>query len=140
MFNRLCAGQMGTQLHDGRRYIIQICRFDPSKGIDDVLAVYRALRADETLPDPPQLVVCGHGSVDDPDGSVVYNQVMQTIEQPAFDAIRADICVARLPPLDVLLNTLLRRAVVALQLSRREGKSCIIDRLKNMRLMLDADA
>ena len=69
----------------------------------------------------PQLVICGVGSVDDPDATLVYDETMAILDDDTYTSIRHDICVARLPPIDTLLNALLRGAVVALQLSHREG-------------------
>lgn len=63
----------------------------------------------------------GHGSIDDPDGTVIYEQTYATINQSEFASICADIIVARLPPSDQLLNLILNGAQVALQLSHREG-------------------
>lgn len=120
MFTRLCASQQDHLIT--RNYVIQICRFDPSKGIEDVLNAYELFRNHfPPLDEPPQLLVCGHGSVDDPDGTIVFNQVMETIQESKFSFIGQDICLVRLPPHDVLLNVLLRRADVVLQLSKREG-------------------
>ncbi|KAK9480340.1 hypothetical protein V1514DRAFT_276428 [Lipomyces japonicus] len=108
-----------------RPYVCQIARFDPSKGIPDVLESYRKLRMlmDEDLPlrKIPQLVIAGHGAVDDPDGTMVYDQTMQTISLPEYDTISSDIIVIRLGPSDQLLNCILSNASVVLQLSYREG-------------------
>lgn len=125
-FNRTCVDQMGNRLLSPHRpYIIQIARFDPSKGIDDVLEAYRLLRERMdtrfALRAVPQLVICGHGSVDDPDATVVYNHVMDVLASDEFVTVRNDVCVVRLPPSDQLLNALMRGASVALQLSHREG-------------------
>ncbi|KAK7205783.1 trehalose synthase [Myxozyma melibiosi] len=108
-----------------RPYICQIARFDPSKGIPDVLESYRLLREmmDDDLPirKIPQLVIAGHGAVDDPDGTVVYDQTVQTISSEKYASIASDIIVMRLGPSDQLLNCLLSNAAVVLQLSHREG-------------------
>lgn len=105
-------------------YIVQIARFDPSKGIFDVLKSYALFhrRLQETHPDtvPPKLLICGHGSVDDPDGSLVYDAVIEFIES-ALSSLRHSISVMRLGPSDQLLNALLSNAKIALQLSTREG-------------------
>jgi len=106
-----------------RPYITQIARFDPAKGIPDVIRSYAKLR--EMLKDAPaeqlpQLVICGHSSVDDPDGSMIYDQTMSLIHDE-FSQYTEDIIVARLPPSDQLLNAILSMSKVALQLSTREG-------------------
>ncbi len=109
-----------------RPYVIQIARFDPSKGIPDVLDAYRLLRERLTrervpLQRQPQLVIVGNGSIDDPDGVPIYNLTMETIGEPAYAAFARDIKVARLPHVDQLLGMLLWDCTVALQLSHREG-------------------
>ena len=87
---------------------------------------YRLLR--ERLPrcplyaqSMPQLVICGHGSVDDPDARIVYQHTMHIIQTTAYDGLREDISVVRSPPEDRILNALLRCSLLALQLSHREG-------------------
>lgn len=106
------------------RYIVQIARFDPAKGIFDVLDSYEKFhnRLTHDRPDlnPPKLLICGHGSVDDPDGAVIYDQVIDHIEHK-LSYIRDYICVMRLRPSDQVLNAVLSKATVALQLSTREG-------------------
>jgi len=69
---------------------------------------------------PPKLVICGHSSVDDPDGTVIYDQVIDHVDHK-LSYIRNFICVMRLKPLDQVLNALLSKATIALQLSTREG-------------------
>jgi alpha,alpha-trehalose phosphorylase (configuration-retaining) len=69
----------------------------------------------------PRLVITGNGSIDDPDGIPVYNQVMEILHSHEFAHFADDIKVMRLPHIDQLLNTLLRRSVIVLQLSTREG-------------------
>ncbi|KAJ1660349.1 hypothetical protein IWQ61_000719 [Dispira simplex] len=126
IFNRICNDQMSPPLCQTRPYIIQIARFDPSKGIPDCLEAYRLLRErldkdDNPNVPVPQLVICGHGSVDDPDGVAVYQDTIRRLAAPEFAEIGNDICVARIPPCDQLLNSLLSGAYCALQLSLREG-------------------
>lgn len=52
---------MNPLLYPARDYICQVARFDPSKGIPDVIESYRKLRArlEQELPDenPPQLLM-----------------------------------------------------------------------------------
>lgn len=106
------------------RYVVQIARFDPAKGIFDVLDSYEKFynRLAQNRPDlkPPKLLICGHGSVDDPDGAVIYDQVIDHIEN-RIAYIRNFICVMRLRPSDQVLNAVLSKAAIALQLSAREG-------------------
>ena len=94
-FNHLSQQQCGNILDWDRGYICQIARFDPSKGeitvqcpessgliplvigIDVLLEGYLKFRQQlEKLDNPPddggpQLIIMGHGSVDDPDGTVI---------------------------------------------------------------------
>ncbi|KAK9462465.1 uncharacterized protein V1516DRAFT_620469 [Lipomyces oligophaga] len=108
-----------------RPYICQIARFDPSKGIPDVLESYRKLREmmDEDLPirKIPQLVIAGHGAIDDPDGTMIYDEIIKSISEPEFETISSDIIVMCLGPSDQLLNCILSNSTVVLQLSHREG-------------------
>lgn len=103
---------------------MQISRFDPAKGIFDVLDAYEKFHNRLAQERPklkhPKLLICGHGSVDDPDGAVIYDQVIDHIER-RIPYIRHLICVIRLRPLDQVLNALLSKATIALQLSTREG-------------------
>jgi len=107
-----------------RSYIVQIARFDPAKGIDDVLASYNELRKEYLKDMPkeriPQLVIAGHGAVDDPDATRIYDETEQALEEKYSD-IRDDVVVMRLGPSDQILNALMSCAHVALQLSTREG-------------------
>ncbi|KAG2219939.1 hypothetical protein INT45_010453 [Circinella minor] len=124
IFNRMCVDQGSNEVDWERPYFVQIARFDPSKGIPDCLEAYSILRKklDEMDYDPayiPQLILCGHGSIDDPEGAVIYEDTHRRIDRMVDYA--SDISVARLPPSDQLLNTVLRNAHAALQLSHREG-------------------
>ncbi|CDS05813.1 hypothetical protein LRAMOSA08341 [Lichtheimia ramosa] len=126
VFNRCCMDQGSNEVDWSRPYIVQVARFDPSKGIPDVLESYRLLRqklADAGVDeyDAPQLVICGHGSIDDPDGTLIYEDTYRILHKADFTDICPDIIVARLPPSDQLLDMVLSNAKVALQLSHREG-------------------
>ncbi|GFF43565.1 trehalose phosphorylase [Aspergillus udagawae] len=105
-------------------YIVQIARFDPSKGIFDVVESYEKFynRLTAALPDktPPKLLICGHGSIDDPDGSLIYDAVVSHIEHN-IPYLIDQISIMRLGPSDQVLNALMSKAKVALQLSTREG-------------------
>ncbi|GAA5875124.1 hypothetical protein JCM3774_001643 [Rhodotorula dairenensis] len=122
---------MAAHSSDGRHvdwkrgYIIQVARFDPSKGIPDLVEGYRLFRqqlTDSDTPGPaPQLILTGHSSVDDPDGTLVLHQLQEQVNDPKFDHIRDDIFAIRAPPSDRLLNAMLRGADVVCQVSTREG-------------------
>lgn len=68
----------------------------------------------------PKLLIGGHGSVDDPDGAIIYDEVMYHIAHN-IPHLQDQICVMRLRPLDQVLNALMSKATIALQLSTREG-------------------
>ncbi|KAJ3219974.1 hypothetical protein HDU67_007707 [Dinochytrium kinnereticum] len=125
-FNRISLDQTGKRADFWHRpYIVQICRFDPSKGLPDVLKAYLVFRksVDGCMPllKIPQLIIAGAGSVDDPEASTVFDSLLEFLEDEMFEGIRHDVILARLPPCDQILNTLMRGAWVALQLSIREG-------------------
>lgn len=117
---------MTTLNHPKRDYITQIARFDPSKGVRHVLASYAEFRRNsqycqgKEVEETPQLVLCGHGSVDDPDSVWVLNETLDLLDTTYAD-IKDSVVVLRLGPSDQLLNAVLSNARVALQLSIREG-------------------
>ncbi|KAF9533447.1 trehalose phosphorylase [Crepidotus variabilis] len=128
-FRSLCAKEKMTELKwPERDYVIQIARFDPAKGIPNVIDSYykfrnllKAQARDLDEIEHPQLLLCGHGAVDDPDASIIYDQVMQIIASEPYNIYAKDIIVMRLPPSDQLLNALMSNARIAVQLSTREG-------------------
>ncbi|EXJ87451.1 hypothetical protein A1O3_04411 [Capronia epimyces CBS 606.96] len=124
VLRQTCQAQCLPQLaYPSRGYFTQIARFDPSKGIPDVISSYARfceLMKDEPLRNVHQLVICGHSSVDDPDGSLIYDQTMNQIRESYPDLID-DIVVVRLGPSDQILNAIMSLCTVALQLSTREG-------------------
>jgi hypothetical protein len=105
-FRYLCAKEKMHELKwPLRDYVVQIARFDPSKGIPNVVDSYvkfRKLLEDDSWEenDMPQLLICGHGAVDDPDGSIIYDQVMHLIGSEHYRPYAKDIVVMRLPPCD----------------------------------------
>ncbi|KAJ7905349.1 trehalose phosphorylase [Mycena olivaceomarginata] len=128
-FRNLCAKEKMNELKwPARDYIVQVARFDPAKGIPNVIDSYvrfrRLLKSSESdlsEDEHPQLLICGHGAVDDPDASIIYDEVMQLIASKDYCEFSKDIVVMRLPPSDQLLNALMANARIALQLSTREG-------------------
>jgi glycosyltransferase involved in cell wall biosynthesis len=107
-----------------RKYIVQIARFDPAKGIPDVLASYARLRQvymkDEPLINVPQLVIAGHGAVDDPDATKIFKETEDALSHE-YKEYREDVICMRIGPSDQMLDALMSCAHVALQLSTREG-------------------
>ncbi|CAK7265018.1 hypothetical protein SEPCBS57363_001368 [Sporothrix epigloea] len=124
IYNTACHSQRSTPLKwPIRKYIAQVARFDPAKGIPTVIDSYAEFRRqlDKTgTADVPQLVVCGNGSIDDPDASMIFDQTINQVETHYPHLIK-DISVMRLEPNDQLLNTIIANAHVILQLSTREG-------------------
>lgn len=124
LYNVKCRSERMTELQwPRRRYIIQVSRFDPAKGLPTVVDAYACFR--EQLEKHggiaiPQLVICGNASVDDPDGIAIYDQVMTQLETK-YPHIMGDVSVMRLDPCDQLLNCLMANAHVVLQLSTYEG-------------------
>lgn len=125
LYNNQCHALRMTELKwPSKKYIIQVARFDPAKGIPDVIESYaefrRLLAQQHPEQDAPQLVICGNGSVDDPDGTIIYDQTMANLET-RFPQLLTSVSVMRLAPNDQLLNTLISASHIVLQLSTREG-------------------
>jgi alpha,alpha-trehalose phosphorylase (configuration-retaining) len=105
MFRSLCAERKASKLvYPKREYIVQVARFDPSKGIPDVIKSYVKARTilDDKIPGSktPQLCLVGHGAVDDPDATIIYDQIMDLLEEDEIQPFASDIVVVRLPPSD----------------------------------------
>ncbi|CAO2649353.1 Nn.00g067380.m01.CDS01 [Neocucurbitaria sp. VM-36] len=111
--------------YPNREYIVQIARFDPAKGIPDVIASYAEFRREymqgKPIEDIPQLCIAGHGAVDDPDAVRIYNETEELLASDKYREIREDVVVMRVGASDQILNALMHSAHVALQLSTREG-------------------
>lgn len=123
MFNAFLK-RIGQKPLDLRRdYLIQIARFDPSKGIPDVLESYYKLcqKLIEKGKGFPQLVITGNGSIDDPDRGPIYSQTMEVVNSEKFRRLKSSIKVIPLPHIDQLLNAILRGSKIVLQLSTKEG-------------------
>ncbi|KAK2460591.1 hypothetical protein APHAL10511_007061 [Amanita phalloides] len=128
VFRSLCVREKMHELQWPQRdYIVQVARFDPAKGIPNVIDSYYKLREMLSKQSPeldadehPQLLICGHGAVDDPDASIIYDDTMHLIAEK-YSKYAQDIVVMRIPPSDQLLNALMANARIVLQLSTREG-------------------
>ncbi|KAJ5195527.1 Trehalose phosphorylase [Penicillium cinerascens] len=110
--------------HPSEDYITQIARFDPSKGLFDVLSGYsmfhdRMQEAQLNIK-VPKLVIYGHRSIDDPDATRTYEAVVNQIEEN-MPHLRDHICVVRAKPSNQVLNAVLSKAKIVLQLSACEG-------------------
>ncbi|KAL1608989.1 hypothetical protein SLS59_002183 [Nothophoma quercina] len=124
-FEMACVDKGANKLAFPKRpYITQIARFDPAKGIPDVLASYAILRReymkDKPIEEVPQLVIAGHGAIDDPDATIIFDKTEKQLNELYAD-IKDDVIVSRIGPVDQVLNVLMANATVALQLSTREG-------------------
>ncbi|KXJ89655.1 family 4 glycosyltransferase [Microdochium bolleyi] len=123
-YNVQCHTQDMTPLRfKDSKYIVQVARFDPAKGIDTVIDAYaefHRLATEKGIKNIPQLAVTGNSSIDDPDGTRVYDAALSQIETQ-YPALADSISVMRLDANDQLLNTLIAKARVVLQLSTREG-------------------
>jgi hypothetical protein len=105
MFRSLCVEQSMSRLqYPARDYIVQVARFDPSKGIPDVIKSYVKARHDLDSKIPgskqPQLAIVGHGAVDDPDASIIFDQVIDMLQQEEYAPYASDIVVMRMPASD----------------------------------------
>ena len=125
IFNEILINKGESILDLKRPYIIQIARFDPSKGIFDVIEAYAEFRkkiaCKKLEKDIPQLVITGNGAIDDPEATSIYCQIINFLQESRFKDFVNDIKVVRLPYIDQLLNVLLRYSFVVLQLSHKEG-------------------
>lgn len=125
LLNHFLLCQHQTPVDRTRPYITQIARFDPSKGIYDVLDVYVRVRkkfAGMPIEKIPQLVIAGHGADDDPQGKPYYQQLFKHVHESfLYKDFLDDIKLAKLPHNDQALNSIMRGAKVVLQLSYREG-------------------
>jgi alpha,alpha-trehalose phosphorylase (configuration-retaining) len=105
MFRSLCVERRASKLlYPQRDYIVQVARFDPSKGIPDVIKSYVKARRilDDRIPGSkhPQLVLVGHGAVDDPDATIIYDQILEMLDEDDYSAFSSDVIVVRLPACD----------------------------------------
>jgi glycosyltransferase involved in cell wall biosynthesis len=123
LFNEILAKEGQEPLNLKRKYIIQVARFDPSKGIPDVIESYRKLRKrlGNKRSKIPQLVIVGNGAIDDPEGKPIYNSTIDMLNRKEYCSFRNDVKVIRLAHNDQVLNALFRKSYVVLQLSIREG-------------------
>ncbi|KAG0130324.1 clock-controlled-9 protein [Tuber indicum] len=100
-------------------------RLHPSKGIPDVIESYsklwdRIIR-DATKMLPPQLLICGHGAIDDPDAEIVFVEVTKLLKQSRYAAMMKDVVAVRIGPSDQMLNVMVTKVKIVLQLSLSEG-------------------
>lgn len=124
LLNQLLIKQEGQiPLNLQRPYIVQVARFDPAKGIPDVIESYLLLRKllDKKNKPIPQLVICGESSIDDPEHKPMYDKTIALLYSNRYNGLADDIKVVRLPHEDELINSILQNAKISLQLSTKEG-------------------
>lgn len=115
-------------------YLLQVSRFDPSKGLIDCIEMFYEVvnqleknsldsktKEEQNNQKKLHLILAGHGSVDDPEGTAVFNYLKKYISQKRFENIINRIKLVKVPPLDQCLNLLMTKAKIVLQLSKNEG-------------------
>ncbi|KAF7968565.1 hypothetical protein HWV62_30105 [Athelia sp. TMB] len=115
-FRTLCAKEKMHELKWPQlEYFVQIARFDPSKGIPNVIDSYVKYRhlleadPDREEDDYAQLLICGNSAIDDPDATIIYDETMKQIHSHEVRKYAK------------VLNALMANSRAALQLSTREG-------------------
>jgi len=99
-------------LDPNRPLLVQVSRFDRFKDPVGVIKAYRIVKKVV----PVQLVLVGGGASDDPEGTAVYQEVLETAEGDS------DIHVQLLPPdAHRTINALQRLSDIIIQKSIREG-------------------
>ena len=124
LFDEILSKSGQDKLNFEKEYFVQIARFDPAKGIFDLLEAYRLFyekSLKENLRKIPNLVIVGNGANDDPEGNVIFNKVLLTLRSEKYYHILENVKVIMVPFRDQLLNVLLSQSYCALQLSHREG-------------------
>jgi len=93
--------------------IVQISRFDKWKDPLGVVEVYKRVRQEMDC----RLVLCGSMAPDDPEGSMIYKEVLKSVEE----LIKGGDVVTITAQDDLLVNALQSLASVVIQKSTREG-------------------
>lgn len=115
-------------------YLLQVSRFDPSKGLYDCIEVFYevtkhfdSIKKNNSMAEESDkraknlhLILAGQGSVDDPESVSIFNYLKKYISQKKFDEIRNRIKLVMIKR-DRLLNFLMTKSLVVLQLSINEG-------------------
>lgn len=111
-----------------RRRILLVARFDESKGMDHAMKLGGLVRErmkaqgyyDQQL---PQIVLVGNGSVDDPSGQPMYEQMLELRRQKYADE-KDDFIIMRLRHNYAAMNALMSPSeapMIGIQLSEKEG-------------------
>jgi glycosyltransferase involved in cell wall biosynthesis len=122
-------------INPNKRRIVLIARFDESKGMDKAMEigvrVRRKMRHDGLSENNlPQVIIVGNGSVDDPSGVTLYEEVLR-IRRENYPDEKPDIVVMRLKHNYAAINALMysnpredidkTSEIVAMQTSEAEG-------------------
>ncbi|MEX0668803.1 MAG: hypothetical protein WD061_03645 [Candidatus Saccharimonadales bacterium] len=123
-------------LDTNRRRIMLVARFDESKGMDKAMELgvaARDLMSDKGVgkQDLPQIILIGNGSVDDPSGIPMFEEMLQ-LRRQAYPDCKEDIILMRLKHNYMAVNAIMYpksqadgsfsgRELVAMQTSEAEG-------------------
>lgn len=118
-----------------RKRIVLVARFDESKGMDKAMKLGMLTRqklADAGMPEDqlPQIIIVGNGSVDDPSGTPMYEEMLK-LRREQYYSDRKNIVVMRLKHNYQAMNALMYESqdrdrpdesqIVAMQTSDAEG-------------------
>lgn len=127
----LMPGDQISHIDPSRRRLTLIARFDESKGMDIAMELGARVREQMMaigVPEAelPQVVIVGNGSVDDPSGIPMYNEMLEERRKERFDEHRKDIILMRLKHNYIAMNALMTRregdgSMVGMQTSLAEG-------------------
>ncbi len=109
----------------GKRRIVLAARFDESKGMDKAMdlgvrARHNMAAAGVAAEDLPEILIVGNGSVDDPSGIPMYEEMLRLRREKYPDDME-DIIVVRLRHNYGAMNALMHTSALGLQTSEAEG-------------------
>lgn len=112
-------------LDPDRRRIALVARFDESKGMDKAIALgvrarQKMLETGVTEENLPEVVIVGNGSVDDPSGIPMYEEIL-AVKRNYTESARKDIILARLDHNYQAINALMYASDIGMQTSEAEG-------------------
>jgi alpha,alpha-trehalose phosphorylase (configuration-retaining) len=114
-----------AEMDPSKNRITLIARFDESKGMDHamelgVLTRARMRKQGVAEEDLPEVVIVGNGSIDDPSGIPMYEEILRLRRQQKPEDIKS-IIVMRLKHNYTAMNALMSRSTVITQTSEAEG-------------------
>lgn len=112
-------------LSPDRKRIVLVARFDESKGMDKALelgvrARRRMAAAGVPVDKLPEILLVGNGSVDDPSGVPMFEEMLRLRREKYADDMQ-DIIVIRLKHNYGAMNALMHSSTIGLQTSEAEG-------------------